>query len=252
MDFLILETFSFISFAFVALCLFLTNKYIKPQHRKYVFIGFSILTVFLHYSSFLFQVITGNTPTYIPGNLFLPEWPCNVIMWLVFVSIFLILFDKNKVSQVIYDICFWIGAPCAVFGLVINFNFLGNPNLLDYDILKGLLSHVTLLYCCVFLFVEKYTNFDSLRIGVSAIIGCILFIVCANYSRLINIALGRGEGGTMLESPFDSLPWLNLYVICIGALLLYTIGITIYELICYPKDKLWFNKIKNYFRKGEK
>ena len=58
----------------------------------------------------------------------------------------------------------------------INENFLNNPNFLDYDIFKGLLSHSVMVFGCMYLFIMGYIKVNALNNTISAVFGLLMFL----------------------------------------------------------------------------
>ena len=236
---------SIISYSLVGLGLFICKKYIKSDFIKdLVFIIVSILTVIIHYTGMFYNM--SKTDNYVlEDTMFLPVYPCNVMMWITLILCFLIK-RKGKVFIVLSEFAFFAGTLCGFIGLSFNTNFLNNPNLLDYDIFKGLLSHVTLIFSCIYLFVMGYVKVDTLRNLLSCIIGALIFIICGLYSRFMLKTLNRDVVNSMfLKAPYENMPFFNFFTISlIGVILLITIT-TLYEIKFYNKDQVWFNRIKN-------
>lgn len=244
LDVLKLELFSLISVALVVLALFITHKYVSSDKRKYCYLISTILCILTHYSYFIYQVIT-NTVTEVPANLYLPEWPCNIMMWLILVVAILNFCKDSIVKTYLLYITSWVGVFCAFFGLCLNTNYLSYPHLDDFNIFKGLLSHVFLLYCCLYPFVEGKAKYNFYRVTLSAIITGVLFIVCGYYTKHVLKLLDREVSGSIFNAPFDSLPWLNFYTMFPVVILMWAIGCAIFECIKYKKGERWFNRLKN-------
>ena len=136
------------------------------------------------------------------------------------------------------------GTICGIVGLAFNTNFLNNPDFSDYSILKGLLSHVTLLYSTLYLFVMGYIKIDTIHNLVSCTIGGLIFVVCGLYSRLMLKLLGEEMVNTMfLDFNWDS-PIENFFVIALlGCVILVAFG-TIYETIFYEEENRWYHKLQ--------
>ena len=179
------------------------------------------------------------------STMFLPVYPCNVMMWINLIICFLIS-KRGKVFKVLSEFSFFAGSICAFVGLSFNINFMNNPNLLDYDIFKGLISHVTLIFSSIYLFVMGYVKVDTIHNTISCIIGAVIFVLCGLYSSFILKQLGREDANSMfLKAPYENMPFFNFFTISlIGLIILLTIT-TLYEAKFYGKDSIWYNKIKN-------
>lgn len=239
-----LELFTIVSLLLVGLCLFLTHKFVKEKYRKICYLFSALACLFVHYSDYLFDVING-TAGEIPGNLFLPEWPCNVIMWIVFALSILLFFKETMVTNYLLYISFWVGGLCSIIGIAANFNFMSNPDFGDWDIMKGLLSHVFLCYCCFYSMVEGKVKYKFFKVTLAMLIGLLLFIFCANLSVFVLERLGRDSSGTMLSPPFESMPWLNLYVICILSFVIWVGVATLFEIVKFEKGERWFDRVED-------
>ena len=109
--------------------------------------------------------------------------------------------------------------------------------------MKGLLSHVFLVYCCLYPASEKMVGYNFIRITFSMLITDLLFIGCGIFSQKMHLLLGRDPGGTMLDPPFETMPWLGLHVILILSTVLWIIGATIYETIKFPRGDRWYSHL---------
>ena len=166
-----------ISGALTAALLFLASRYVSDDHSKNRILKFfAIITVILHYSNLWVDFFKTGGNASITSTQILPVYPCNVIMWLLLISACM----RNKqrqLFQMIGEFCFIVGSVCGTLGIVLNFNFDNNPTLADYDILKGMLSHSTMLLGCLFLYFGGYVrirmfNFVSVLSGLSFFIFC--------------------------------------------------------------------------------
>ena len=237
--------FIIISAVLLATTLLLCKIYIKNQDKKDLVLKIAaILTLVLHYSPLYVNFFTTGTAT-ITDTMILPMYPCNFAMWLLVICAFM----KNKQSKtynVIATMTFYLGLIGGVFGILFNEIFIDNPTLADWGVLHGLLSHVTLLLGCVYLYVGEY-----MKIRVSnlfSIFICEVLLILDGYLiiglfKLCNLPLINCM--FLLNPPLPSVPWLNTYVLCIAVLIILFGFTALYEFITLKKEDRWYNKIKS-------
>lgn len=160
-----------------ALLLYFAAKHLKSQRQKDGFLKlFAILTVLIHYSDIWVNYFQTGGYTYVSNVHILPVYPCNVMMWMLLIAALM----KNKQSlpfRMLSEFCFYGGILCGILGIVLNENFDNNPTLTDYSVLKGLLSHSTMLLGCIYMKVGKYfTVQPSNAFSVAA--GASVFVLC--------------------------------------------------------------------------
>lgn len=232
-----------ISFIF----LMIIKKKVKEDKTKWLIIKiFAVTTVALHYSSIYVSFFkTGNA--IVENTMLLPIYPCNVMMWLLLI----VAFMKNKSSKlfkVLLDALFYIGLGGGLIGIVFNENYMNNPNLLDYDILKGLLSHSTMILGILCLFV-----FDFMRIRVKNVIGVIIGFIILLIDGIFVISifnafnLDTPNVMFLLELPFPKYPFINTFTIGIISIIVCFIITIIYEQIKLPKSERWITLVKEHF-----
>lgn len=205
---------------------------------------FAIFTVFLHYSPLLVGLITEGKVE-IHRSMILPIYPCNVVMWLLLITSFI----KNKETigyRLLSEFTFLAGLVCGSIGIILNENYGNNPNILDYDIFKGLFSHSTMIFGCVYLKVGGFVKISTFNI-LSIICGLLLFIVDGTIINSIYKLLNLESVNSMYleQIPFDNLPWLNTWVIGILAVLIISIFTIVYEQIYFEKEDRWYYKLEN-------
>ena len=166
-----------VSGGLTALLLFFAAKCLKTQRQKDRFLKlFAILTVLLHYSDIWVEYFRTGGYVYVTSVHILPVYPCNVMMWMLLIAAMM----ENKrclLFRILSEFCFYGGILCGVLGIVLNVNYDNNPTLADYDVLKGLLSHSTMLLGCIYMKVGKYfavrpSNAFSVAAGASVFILC--------------------------------------------------------------------------------
>lgn len=165
-----------ISAVLTALLLILAATRLKAQQQKDGFLKlFAIATVILHYSDIWVNFFADGHASVASVHI-LPVYPCNVMMWMLLTASLM----KNKTGRlfaILSEFCFYGGVICGVVGIVLNANFDSNPTLADYDILKGLLSHSTMLVGCIYMKVGNYFRVQPSN-ALSVTIGAGCFVLC--------------------------------------------------------------------------
>ena len=244
-----LALFSLCSIFLIVLSIIAIRRYVHNEKIKNsIFIVMAIITVLLHYSGMFVHFYNGDF--FIEDNLFLPVYPCNVMMWVNFVLIFLIG-KKNKAFKVLAEFAFWCGTTCGLIGLCFNKNFLNDPYFSHYDSLKGLLSHATMIFCTVYLGFCGYIKIRTLDNLKSLLIGAVILIICSLGSDFILEQIGREPVNGMLLKPMEETPIANFYLISFAGLIIYLTISTIYEAIVYKED-VWYKTIRKREENNER
>ena len=199
-----------IMFVIMKICI---KKITKDSTKDFVLKFVSVLVVIIHYSS-LYVDFFKNKEALIDANMILPIYPCNIIMWMLLI----VSFMKNKESKLYKSLSEFIfigGTICGLIGVLFNINFLNNPNLLDYNILKGLVSHSVMIFGTIYLFVFDYVKLEVARTTKSIIFGLVIFVICG---LTINILFAIFDIPSvnamfMLEPPFPEMPFINFFTI---------------------------------------
>ncbi len=227
--------------------LILSKKLTKEEHKAKVLKISALLTVVIHFSSVYVDYFSGQSPV-LEKSMLLPIYPCNLAMWLLLVVAF--IKNKNgKVFEFLSLITFYLGLIGGLIGIIFNEIYISNPNLLEWGVLKGLLSHSTMLFGCLYLLVGGY-----LKIGVSNLIqvifGLLLLIADGALMILLHVIFKLDPPNSMylLEIPFASLPWFNVLTIGILAVVVIFIATALYEFIAYKKEDRWYIKLSNLIR----
>lgn len=219
---------------------------IKAQKSKDLILKIAAtLTVIIHFSS-LYVTFFSSGKAYVDSSMLLPIYPCNVAMWLLVI----LAFWKNKESKAfkyIAEFTFYLGITGGIIGILFNENYGSNPNLLDWNILKGLLSHSVMLLGCLYLLEGGYIK---IRVkNVLSVLGGLIFLlidggIIIGLYRVANLTPPNSM--YLLENPFPQLPWLNTFTIGAFAIII-VFGITaLFEQIALTKDERWYVKIKNF------
>lgn len=241
----ILVLYNLITLTLVTVLLILCKKVIRKDRTKDITLkSVSIAVVAIHYSSLYVDYFSNHGEALIENNMILPVYPCNIVMWLLLI----VAFMKNKESKLyktLSEFTFIGGTLCGLIGVLFNINFLNNPNIFDYDIFKGLISHTVMIFGTVYLF--NYVKIEVVRTTKSIFWGLMIFSGCG---LLINVlfhifGIDSVNAMFMLEPPIPSLPFFNYFTIGILGMLLSFIGLNIYEHFALPKEERWLTKFKN-------
>lgn len=236
-----------IIFVIMKICI---KKITKDSTKDFVLKFVSVLVVIIHYSSLYVDFFSNNGEAMIENNMILPVYPCNIIMWLLLI----VAFTKNKESKTyksLSEFTFIGGTLCGLIGVLFNINFLNNPDFLDYDILKGLISHTVMIFGTIFLYVFDYVKLEVSRTMKSILNGLVLFSLCG---LAINVLFAIFDIPSvnamfMLEPPLPNVPFFNFFTIGLLGLILSFIGLNIFENFTLPKEQRWLSDKLNLRRK---
>lgn len=236
-----------ISGAITAGLLILAAKYVNDAETKNKILKFfAIITVVIHYSNLWVDYFTTGGAT-VENNQILPVYPCNVVMWMLLVAS--LLRNKNRLLfQMLSEFCFYGGTICGVLGIVLNMNFDNNPTLADYDVLKGLLSHSTMLFGCLYMFVGGYIKIRVFNV-VSMAAGLGTFVSCGIGVNALyeHFGLEAPDGMWLNSNPYLPIPPLVLGLLFV--LVLFVI-LHLWDMRLPEKDR-WYKKLirrKNHER----
>ena len=217
---------------------------VKTERAKAIVLRFfAIITVVIHFSSLWVDFFKDGTAT-AGSTMLLPIHPCNVVMWMLLIVAFL-KNRESKIGKMLTEFIFWAGIICGTIGIVINENFGSNPTLADYDVLKGLLSHSTMLVGCIYVLVAGFikirvSNVKSVAMGL-----CIFVIDGIIINGLYSIfQLDPCNSMYLLEVPFESMPWLNTLTIGIAGVSVCFIPTAVYDWLLLPEQERWYKEIK--------
>ncbi|MBR3895095.1 MAG: hypothetical protein IKJ35_08115 [Clostridia bacterium] len=222
--------FNFVLIAFIAIGLWLIKKHVKQTRtQNIILLAAAIFTILFHYSTFLFKLLFGgDAMEYLSGtpNLILPIYPCNVVMWSALIFA-LLKNKKSKIGDFFVDYLFWFGIFSTLIGMFANVDFIKNPTLADYENVKSIAAHATLLFNVLLLPLFGYVKIDVKRnmtnmirsILVMAAIGCYCNLV---FRALVSEAAAYDVNSMFLiHSPFDGLDFLTYPVISLIVLPIY-------------------------------
>lgn len=222
-------------------------KYIKTDKSKERFLKFwAIMTLIFHFSILYYEFFTLGTAE-AGATMLLPIYPCNIAMWLLVIVAF--MKKDNKAFNPIATATFYLGLIGGIVGIIFNENYISTPSLADYNVLKGLLSHSTMLIGCIYLLVGKY-----IKIRVSnmfAVVGGLAFLVLDGLTmiglfKLFIPHIDPPNCMFLLENPFPQIPWFNSGVLGIVAAIVLFAFTAIYEQIAVKKEERWYTKLATF------
>lgn len=229
------------------LLLWATAKFVKTEEKRIFILKLSaVVTVALHYSNIWVEYFSnGGSTDGLEGSHLFPIYPCHILMWLLVV----VAFWKNKSGKaftVLAEFCFWGGIVCGSIGILLNENYANTPDLRDWYILKGMLSHSTMIFGCLYTCVGKFMKIRVFNV-VSVALGLIAFIIDGMFINALYAVCGLDEVNAMylLHSPYESMPWLSPILMGAVAVLVLFAGLALYELRL-PKEERWYTRLKKY------
>ena len=192
---------------------------------------FALLTLAIQYSPLWIDFFTTGKAQ-VDADMLLAIYACNVCMWLLFISS-LILEKNGTVAALIRDFTFWAGVVCGAVGTIFNINYGNNPDLSDYFILKGLLTHATMVYGSILLFTSGIVKIRVIRSTASVIFGMALFfgVGTAINALYANFGLPPCNSMYLLQDPFPDMPWINVKNIFLLAILTVIVISSLYRII---------------------
>lgn len=206
----------------------------------------AIITVIIHYSPLWVDFFTTGSAT-VSSVMLLPIHPCNVCMWLLLISS--CITERNGVvARIIKEFTFWGGTVCGAIGTILNENFGSNPTLADYDVLKGLLSHSTMVFGCILLFTAGFVKIRVFSNLISITSGLVFFLVDGFIINTLYAIFGLDPCNSMylIEAPFPDIPWLITPVMGLMAVVVAFSVSAIFEAFALPNEERWYSKLKNF------
>ncbi|MBR3863044.1 MAG: hypothetical protein IKM42_05245 [Clostridia bacterium] len=232
------------------------KKWVQTPRAQYaVLLIAGVVTVLVHYSSFFYYLAMGTALEYVRENLclILPLYPCNILMWCALIYGF--IGNKNsKAALFLSDFLFWFGIFATMAGMFANFDFLANPTLTDYEVVKSILSHATLLFNILLIPVLGYLRprfwRNVLNIATAIVFMCLIGLYCnLTLEVLVSYEMALDMNSMfLLQSPFAPMPFLRGQIIAPVAFVLYFILFTVIDIIRMPRGARWFDKVLNALR----
>lgn len=237
----------------IILGLWLIKKYVKRERTQNILLlGAALFTIVFHYSSFIFKLLSGGDAmeylSHTP-NLILPIYPCNVVMW---TALFFALLrnKKSKLGVFFGDYIFWFGIISTLVGMFANVDFIKNPTLTDYENVKSIAAHATLLFNVLLLPLFGYIKIDVKRNMLSILLCIVEMAVIGGYCNLVFHALAGAETAYnvnamfLIHSPFEGLDFLTYPIITLIAIPIYFGVFVLCDLCAHKKGERFYNKIK--------
>lgn len=214
----------------------------EPKQKDVVLKVAAVVTVIIHYSNLWVDYLTTGSATVENNHLFM-IYPCNVMMWALVVVAF-IPRKEGTAFTMLADFVFWVGIVCGSIGIILNTNYDNTPSLLDYDVLKGLLSHSTMLFGCIYLVVGGYVKIRVFNV-VSSFVGLLGFVTIGAINNGLFSLFGLGSVNSMYlqEGPIESMPWITPWLMGAVGIALLFIGLALYEMRL-PKEERWYSKLR--------
>ena len=238
-----------ISFILIAVLEIILYKYAHEQKYKNLILKIAaLLTVIIHYSSLMYDYLTTKSAR-IEENMIFMVYPCNVGMWCLMLCAF--IENKNtKFYSILSEFTFCLGIVGGIIGIVFNENYSNTPTLADYHILKGLLSHVTMLFGAIYLKVGSYIKIRIHNI-LSVALGYVFMLSNALAIILIEKAFEIDPSNPMYlrEVPYEAYPWINIWTMGLAGFILLLTIVTIYEIIFVKKEERWYYILRGKFKK---
>ena len=217
------------------------RHFVKSEEAKNRILSFfAIITVVIHYSNLWVDYFQSGGNAVLENNQLLPVYPCNVVMWMLLIAS-LLRNKKRLLFQLLSEFCVYGGTVCGIVGIVLNVNFGNNPTLADYGILKGMLSHSTMLFGCLYLLVGGYVRIRMFNV-VSVAAGLGTFVICGAAVNALYECFGMtAPDGMFLRSN----PYIDVSPIVLGLLAVVALFcILALRELRLPEEERWYKKLK--------
>ena len=225
----------------------------SARARRVILLIAPLVTILFHYSSFLYHLLfTGEGIAYLSEtpNLILPIYPCNVVMWCAL--FYGLLKNKDsKLALLLSDYIFWFGLFSTLVGMFANVDFIMNPTLRDFEIVKSIVAHATLLFNLLLIPAFGLLRPDFFRNMKNIVLSVLAMYAIGLYCNVIFEALVSAEAAYdvnsmfLIHSPFEGVPFLRYPLIAAIALVLYFIVFTVCDVVRTPRGARWFERVRD-------
>ena len=223
------------------LLLALCRHYVWDESKKNCILKITaVVTVLIHYSNIWVEYFTTGGTVTVENNHLLPVYPCNVVMWMLLI-VACMKEKKGLWFDMLAEFCFYGGTVCGVLGIVLNANFDNTPTLADYDVLKGLLSHSTMLFGCLYMLIGGYIRIRVFN-SVSIMAGLLCFISCGMAVDSLYIVCGMEAPDGMWLRSNEYLPIPPLLLGALAPVIVFIV-LSLWELRL-PSEERWYHKRK--------
>ena len=224
--------------------LVICKKMIKKQSvRDTILKVIALLTITLHYSSLWVDYLQEGVAT-VDGTMLFMIYPCNICMWMLLVVAF-INDKKCFFGKVMIEFLAITGTICGMIGLFANEIFISNPSFSNYDSLKGLLSHSTMIFGTLYLLTQGYVKIETISMTVSTILGLLFFLLDGVIINKVFAIFGLPEVNAMYLLRFPIVkPFCNTVTLGLIGVNILFVFLTIYETLVYKQEERWYYKLK--------
>ena len=235
--------YSFSAIFLIIISLFIIFKKVKEENKKDKILKiFAILTVIIHFSSLWVDYLTTGSAE-VENTMLFPIYPCNICMWLLLI----VAFMKKKDTFIYKSITEFLaigGTVCGLIGLFANEIFLATPDFFNWDSLKGLLSHTTMIFGTLFLLTQGYVKIKAISLTISCTLGLALFAVDGGLLILLFKLCNLPEINIMfmLDFPLDIKGANFMTLGLLGIIVSFIIG-NIFEFIFLKKEERWYYQL---------
>lgn len=207
------------SLTFTFFALFLGKKYLKKDYQKERYLKFwALATFFLHISLMWVEFLKYGV-AYAYDNVLFPIYFCNLAMYILMIAAF-ISNKKSKVFQYFAVVVSYSGILGALISLFYPEYYLGAESMLEWAVMKSMLSHSAMLIGASYLIVGGFIKIEHKNTLIYGI-GILAFGVVGLIVNLTFHLAGLPAPNAMFlqKPPIEEAPFLNVYVIVLLMLL---------------------------------
>ncbi len=237
--------FMLISAVAIAGILVLAYRFLKTDTAKNVFLQLTALAVVLIHVSPIYEDFLRDGEALVPSNVLFPIYPCNLAMWFLLIYAFLPT-RKGAAARVLGEFTLYLGTVGGIIGIAANMNYASTPDLGNWSILAGLLSHSVMLLGCFWLLAGGYVRI-RVRNTLSVIIGMSLMLLDGFVIIQIFRAAKLDPPNSMflLGAPLEGFEWLDTATIGVLAVTVTFLFTLAYEALALPAEERTFSKKKS-------